>query len=108
MDITYTDIEIENLSTQRRMSIRVLVDSGAVFMTIPEHAAKRLGYDLKGASRREIILADGSHKSVPMIRPLRVYFAGHYCDLPALVLGDEALFGSVPMEVMDLISHPAT
>ncbi len=108
MGITYTEINIENLFTKRRMSIRALVDSGAVFMTIPEHAALQLGYDLEEVSRREIILADGSRKSVPMVGPLRVYFADRYCDLSALVVGDEALFGAVPMEMMDLVLHPAT
>ena len=108
MGITYTEIEIENLFTKRRMSIRALVDSGAVFMTIPDHAALQLGYDLEEVSRREIILADGSRKSVPMVGPLRVYFADRHCDLSARVVGDEALFGSVPMEMMDLVLHPAT
>ena len=108
MGITYSKIEIENLFTKRRMSIRALVDSGAVFMTIPDHAALQLGYDLEEVSRREIILADGSRKSVPMVGPLQVYFAERYCDLSALVVGDEALFGAVPMEMMDLVLHPAT
>ena len=108
MGITYTDIEIENLFTKRRMSIRALVDSGAVFMTIPDHVALQLGYDLEEVSRREIILADGSRKSVPMVGPLRVYFTDRYCDLSALVVGDEVVFGAVPMEMMDLVLHPAT
>jgi clan AA aspartic protease len=108
MGITYTNIEIENLFSKRRMSIRALADSGAVFMTIPEHVALQLGYDVEEVSRREIILADGSRKSVPMVGPLRVYFADRYCDLSALVVGDEALFGAVPMEMMDLVLHPAT
>jgi hypothetical protein len=47
MGITYTSVEIENLFNKRRMSIRALVDSGAVFMTIPKHVALQLGYDLE-------------------------------------------------------------
>jgi len=108
MGITYAGIDIENIFNKRRMSIRALVDSGSVFMTIPEHVALQLGYDLEEVSRREIILADGSRKSVPMVGPLRVYFAERYCDLSALVVGDEALFGAVPMEMMDLVLHPAS
>lgn len=108
MGITYTDINLENLFNKRRMTIRALVDSGSVFMTIPEHVALQLGYDLEEVSRREIILADSSRKSVPIIGPLRVYFAERYCDLSAWVVGDEALFGAVPMEMMDLVLHPAT
>jgi hypothetical protein len=92
MGITYTDIEIENLFTKRRMTIRALVDSCAVFMTIPGHAALQLGYDLEEVSQRENILADGSRKTAPMVGPLRVYFVDRYCDLSALIVGDKALF----------------
>jgi clan AA aspartic protease len=108
MGLTYTDIEVENLFSKRRMTVHALVDSGAVFMIVPEHVALQLGYDLEEVSQREVILADGSRKSVPMIGPLRVHFAGRYCDLSALAFGDEALFGAVPMKMMDLVLHPAT
>ena len=37
-----------------------------------------------------------------------INFADRYCDLSALVVGDEALFGAVPMEMMDLVLHPAS
>ena len=53
-------------------------------------------------------LADGSRKAVPTIGPLRIHFAGRYCDLSALVMGDEPLFGAVLMEMMDLVLHPAS
>ena len=48
------------------MGIRALVVSGAVFMTIPEHVAVQLGFDIEQVSTR--VLADGSRKSVPMER----------------------------------------
>ena len=108
MGITYADVDVENLFQKRRMTIKALVDSGSVFMTVPEHFALQLGFDTEEVSTREIILADGSRKAVPMIGPLRVYFADRYCDLSALVMGDEPLFGAVPMEMMDLVLHPAT
>jgi clan AA aspartic protease len=108
MGITYADIEIENLFQKRRMAMRALVDSGSVFLTVPEHTALQLGFDTKEVSTREVVLADGGRKAVPMIGPLRVYFQDRYCDLSALVMGDEPLFGAVPMEMMDLVLHPAT
>jgi clan AA aspartic protease len=108
MGIAYADIEIENLLKKRRMAVKSLVDSGSIFLTVPEHIAVQLGFDTEEVSVREIILADGSRKAVPMIGPLRVYFADRYCDLSALVMGDEALFGAVPMEMMDLVLHPAS
>ncbi|MFM9967893.1 MAG: hypothetical protein ACKVQK_05775 [Burkholderiales bacterium] len=107
MGITHAEITLENIVLQRKLDVRALVDSGSVFMTVPQHAAVQLGYDLDEVSTREAVLADGSRKKVPMIGPLRVHFGDRFCDLSALVLGDEALFGAVPMEMMDLVLHPA-
>jgi len=108
MGITYASIGIENLFQRRRLDVKALVDSGSVFLTVPEHLAVQLGFDTSEVGTREVILADGSHKAVPMIGPLRVHFADRYCDLSALVMGDEPLFGAVPMEMMDLVLSPAT
>ena len=107
MGLTYSEISLENSFTKHRMDVRALVDSGSVFLTVPEHVAIQLGFDLQETSIREVVLADGSRRNVPMIGPLRVRFADRYCDLSALVLGDEPLFGAVPMEMMDLVLHPS-
>ena len=108
MGLTYADIRVENLFSKRTIEARALVDSGAVFMILPQHLAVQLGFDLTEVSQREVVLADGSGKAVPTIGPLRIHFAGRYCDLSALVMGDEPLFGAVPMEMMDLVLHPAS
>ena len=107
MGITHADISLENIILKRRIEVKALVDSGSVFMTVPQHVAVQLGFDLDEVSTREAVLADGSRKRVPMIGPLRVHFRDRFCDLSALVLGDEPLFGAVPMEMMDLVLHPA-
>jgi clan AA aspartic protease len=108
MGITRADIRIENTFNGRRIDTQALVDSGSVFFTVPAHVAVQLGFDLDEVSTREVILADSSRKSVPMIGPIRVHFADRYCDLSALVLGDEPLVGAVPMEMMDLVIHPSS
>ena len=108
LGLTYAHCELENCWNQRRIGARALVDSGSVFMIVPEHMALQLGYDLEEGGAREVTLADGSRRAVPMIGPLRVHFGERYCDLSALVLGDEPLLGAVPMEMMDLVLHPAT
>ncbi|WP_295455864.1 aspartyl protease family protein [uncultured Thiodictyon sp.] len=108
MGLTYADIVLESTFRQRRLPVRALVDSGAVFMIIPAHVALQLGFDVEEVSTREVILADGSRKAVPMVGPLRVHFGDRYCDLSALVFGDEPLLGAVPMEMMDLVLNPAT
>ena len=108
MGVTYADVQIENLFTKRAMPVTARVDSGTVFSTVPEHIAVQLGFDLSEVSTREVVLANGHREVVPMIGPLRVKFADRYCDLSVLVLGDEPLLGAVPMEMMDLVLHPAT
>ena len=107
MGITYADIRLQNTFLKREVETRALVDSGSVFMIVPEHLAIQLGFDSSEFSTREVILADGARKKVPMIGPLRVFFKDRHCDLSALVMGDEPLFGAVPMEMMDLVLHPA-
>ena len=108
MGLTYAELQLDNPFLKRSLEICALVNSGAVFMTVPEHVALQLGFDLSEVSTREVVLADGSHRVVPMVGPLRVHFADRYCDLSALVFGDEARMGAVPMEMMDLVLHAAT
>jgi clan AA aspartic protease len=108
MGLTYANLLLESTFRQRKLAARALVDSGAVFMIIPEHVAIQLGFDLDEVSTREVVLADGSRKPVPMVGPLRVHFGDRYCDLSALVFGDEPLLGAVPMEMMDLVLDPAS
>jgi clan AA aspartic protease len=108
MGLTYANIEVGNLFTKRSLPVKALVDSSTVFFTVPEHIAVQLGFDLTEVSTREVVLANGHRELVPMIGPLRVKFGDRYCDLSALVLGDESLLGAVPMEMMDLVLHPAT
>jgi clan AA aspartic protease len=108
MGITHANVGIENTFNKRRIDARALVDSGSVFFTVPAHVAVQLGFDLTEVSTREVVLADGTRKPAPMIGPLRVHFADRFCDLSALVLGDEPLMGAVPMEMMDLVLNPST
>jgi predicted aspartyl protease len=57
MGLTYADIEVENLFGKRALPLKALVDSGAVFLSIPAHIAVQLGFDTDEAATREIILA---------------------------------------------------
>jgi clan AA aspartic protease len=108
MGLTYADLKLENPFNKRMLQVSALVDSGSVFLTVPEHIATQLGFDTEEASTREVVLANAHRAVVPMIGPLRVWFDGRHCDLSALVLGDEPLLGAVPMEMMDLVLSPST
>jgi clan AA aspartic protease len=73
-------------------------------LCIPEHVALQLA--LEAESEREVSVADGRKRKVPYVGPIRVEFNGRLCFVGALVLGDEVLLGSVPMEDMDLVIIP--
>ena len=44
--------------------------------------------------------------TVPYVGPVQVRFANRSCFTGALVLGDDVLSGSIPLEDMDLVISP--
>ena len=86
------------------MLVNALVDSGAVFLVIPEHV--RLQLDLEVHEKVEVALADGTRSMVPQCGPIRIDFENRHCHTDALVMGDEVLLGVIPMEAMDLVVMP--
>jgi clan AA aspartic protease len=108
MGITRSKI---TLSNPRRpnlepIEIEALADTGALHLCIPEHI--RLQLDLDKVEDREVTLADGSKKLVPYVGPVMINFSNRSGFTGALVLGDEALIGAIPMEDMDLIVIPSS
>jgi len=86
------------------VEIEVLADSGAVHLCIPPHVQMQLG--LEEIARKEVILADGSQRLVPYVGPVEVRFKNRVGFVGALVMGDQALLGAIPMEDMDLVILP--
>jgi clan AA aspartic protease len=88
--------------------VRALVDTGALFMRVPQSVATQLGFDVTEVRQRLVTLADGSAKSVPVIAPITIEFENRWYTTEALVLGDESLMGGIPMEAMDVMLDPRT
>ena len=63
----------------------VLADSGATHLCIPEHVQFQLKLEL--LEYREMILADGSSKSVPYVGPVQIRFKNRGGFAGALVIG---------------------
>ena len=84
------------------VDVEDLVDTGAVYLIIPEHI--RLQLVLEESSKKEITLADGSKKMVPYVGPIETRFKNRVAYVGAVVMGDEVLLGAIPMEDMDLWS----
>ena len=99
------------LSNPRRndlspVEIEALADTGALHLCIPDHI--RIQLDLDKVEDREVTLADGSKKLVPYVGPIMINFMNRSGFTGALVLGDEALIGAIPMEDMDLVVIPSS
>ena len=106
MGQVFAELELGNPRRTDFGPVRVnaLVDTGALMLCIPEHVARQL--DLRTESEREVSVADGRKATVPYVGPVKVAYAKRFCYVGALVLGDEVLLGSVPMEDMDLVVSP--
>ena len=107
MGLIYANIKLSNPSFTQLESIDVktLVDTGALFLCIPEHIAIQL--QLKEFEKREVTIAEGSKRLVPYVGPIKINYENRMCLTGALVLGNSVLLGALPIEDMDLIIHPA-
>lgn len=83
-----------------------LADTGSVFLSIPPHIQIQLG--LEEIDKKEVTLADGRKKMVPYVGPIELRFKNRVGFTGAVVLGDQVLFGVIPMEDMDLVLIPKT
>ena len=100
-DVLLTNVRDDSLAP---ITVHALVDSGAVHLCIPESVAIQLG--LEEIERRQVTIVDGTTKSVPYVGPLKVSMGNRSCFTGAMVLGNQALLGAIPMEDMDLIVRP--
>ncbi len=108
MGLTTVSITLKNprLADLHPLEVEMLVDTGALHLCIPEHVALQL--KLEPVDQKEVTLADGSKRLVPYVGPIQVQFQNRMGFVGALVLGDQALLGAIPMEDMDLVVIPST
>jgi len=107
MGYVHAEIKLANprLPALRPLTVKAMVDTGAMMLCIPQHVAAQL--QLEEGDQREATLADGSVQLVPYVGPITIVFEGRRCYGGALVMGDEVLLGAVPMEDMDILVSPA-
>ena len=86
--------------------IDAVADTGSVHLCIPQHVCDRLR--LQKLADREVTLADGSTRLVPYVGPVEIRFKNRSGFAGALMMGDQVLFGTIPMEDMDLVVIPKT
>lgn len=107
MGLVYTELALSNARDSKLapISVKALVDTGALHLCIPEHIALQLS--LEELERREVTLADGAKQIVPYVGPIKVQFGNRSCYTGAMMLGDDVLLGAIPMKDMDLIVRPS-
>ena len=88
------------------IEVEALADSGTLHLCIPEHI--RIQLQLDEIDKKEVTLADGNRRLVPYVGPIEIRFKNRIGFAGALVMGDQALLGAIPMEDMDLIIIPKT
>ena len=108
MGLTNAKIELRNprLPELEPVEIDALADTGAVHLCVPSHIQIQL--KLEEIDKKEVTLADGSHKLVPYVGPIELRYKNRIGFAGALVMGDQPLLGAIPMEDMDLVVVPAT
>ena len=91
----------------RQLSIRAMVDTGAITLVINDEVRKELGLEL--VSPYEARLADGVLHTFAKSEPIQVYWKNREMVCQAIVVPDakEVLLGLIPLESMDLIVHPS-
>ena len=88
------------------VEVEALADTGAVHLCIPQHIQIQLA--LEEIDKKEVTLADGSRRLVPYVGPIELRYKNRIGFAGALVMGDQALLGAIPMEDMDLVVVPKT
>jgi clan AA aspartic protease len=108
MGLVFADVQLTNVrdDSLAPITVHALVDTGAVHLCIPESVAVQLC--LEEIERRQVTIADGTTKAVPYVGPLKVSMGNRSCFTGAMVLGNQALLGAIPMEDMDLVVMPNT
>jgi predicted aspartyl protease len=104
MGLTYVDAEVLGARGKRR-SVRLMVDSGAMYSVLPRAVWRAIGLKAK----RELVftLADGTEVKRSVSECL-IRLEGHEGHTP-VVLGekaDEALLGVVTLENLGLVLNP--
>lgn len=106
MGLIYAALRLTNLFNHQQVQVNALVDTGATFMCVTEEIALQLGFDIAEVSQQTVTLADGHQRKVPKIAPIEIAFENRSYVTEAVVLGNEALLGVIPLEAMDLVVDP--
>jgi len=90
----------------KKLTVNMLVDTGAYIMGITETIKEQL--DLQFIDKRKLVLGDGSIKEFDVVGPITVKFKNRIACCNAVILADsdESILGAIPLEELDVVIHP--
>ena len=106
MDVAFASKNIIGLEEIKRMTVRALVDTGAINMCINETIQQQMQFPVVGVRKAQ--MANGHIIEVPLVSLVEVRFKNRqaFCSAMVLPADSEILLGSIPLEEMDVIIHP--
>ena len=114
------DVELENAADHelvkaghledgevRRATVRAIVDTGAMMLTLPKNVVDQLGIGIMRMA--PFTLANGERSNLLIAGPLSVRIGDRQMFTSCVVVdeGAEALVGQIVLEELDLIPDPA-
>ena len=107
MGIVHQRIRLYNAARPEleEVDANVLVDSGAAELCISKLIALQL--KLEAIGQRVVTYADGRKEAVDYVGPIRIEVFGREAFVGAMVTGEGALLGAMPMQTLDVLIDPA-
>lgn len=85
----------------RECEVEALVDTGAVYLVIPDRIVQQLGLRIR--SQQPVKYAAGRQEIIGVTQAIFIQVEGRQTSGDALVTGDEVLIGKVVLEKLDLL-----
>jgi clan AA aspartic protease len=90
----------------REMTVRAMVDTGAITLVINDDMRQQLGLGIESAC--EATLTNDRKEACQLTEPVMIYWKDRMTSCQALVVpgNSEVLLGAMPLEGMDLMVNP--
>jgi len=119
MGIVEAEITLKNFSDEilvqqgqkkpedvRTATVTAVVDTGSMYMVIPEKLSQTLG--LTATGERTVHIANGQRLNCKLIQAVEVRWKNRHTVAPAIIIpgSEKILFGAIALEGMDLMVNP--
>ncbi|WP_461247159.1 aspartyl protease family protein [Treponema sp. R6D11] len=119
MGIVQTEITLKNYGDEifvqngqkkpediRTSTVTAIVDTGSMYMVIPEELSQKLGLTVTGEKTAHI--ANGQRINCKLIEAVKVHWKNRFTVVPAIIIpgSEKVLLGAIALEGMDLMVNP--